>query len=78
MLLEQTLSLALNQQGTTLQVFYGTPFDFSENREMGEMFKDSWKAGGSIFFSTLSFGYEYSIYPMNQEHIIIFGTSLGR
>ena len=78
MLLEQTLTLALNQQGATLQAFYGTPFDFSENREMGEIFKDSWKAGGNISFSTLSFGYEYSAYPMNQEHIIIFGTSLGR
>lgn len=75
-LLEQTLTLALDN--TVIQAFYGTPFALSEQREMGAVFKDSWKAGGNIVFSSSSIGYEYSVYPENQEHIISFGTSLGR
>lgn len=74
---ENTLTLTFDPK-FVFQGYYSIPVGLGGERDVGDMFVDSWQVGADFVFKTFLFGYQYNIYPQNQEHIAIFGTSLGR
>lgn len=74
---ENTLTVAFDPK-FMFQGYYSIPIGLGGGRDTGDMFVDSWQAGTDFVFSTFLLGYQYNVFPQNQEHIAIIGTSLGR
>ena len=74
---ENTFTLALDPK-FVFQGYYSIPIGLGGEREVGNLFTDSWQAGADFVYKTFLLGYQYNTFPNNQEHIAIIGTSLGR
>lgn len=74
---ENTFTLTLDSD-FVFQGYYSVPIGLGGKRDMGDLFIDSWQAGANIVYNTFIFGHQYNRYPQNQEHVLIFGSSLGR